>query len=617
LLAASAISRAGLASRDLESSLAALQRIEKMSGNGQLDETIIELLQGRQPAMAPIEAATKAAAVLKASLGGSMPDGEALKLQLQDESSSYVWVQARLSNQDAWDDYHTAFTPKSTIKVDHIYGDTLPATAFHRMSVRLSVEVSENGKLSQTALLADVDVSFAKSVQMGVPLALVTADVLRGVEKPKNSDDSYYVPLISGDLADGTQAFNNKGELVDARLLLNDSIGSQSTSNAFGSLGGMLGGINTTIGGTADNDVETNQKQAVGFILTLSYRPAFSQEPVVFSRLLIDRVGQDGRASGDFQLSKNTALFAGNWTILSNGGQVGIAQLFDTQIDQFMGLNRQEYSVSNDRFSAITTAALYDDIARSAADEDTLMYRANPFIAIFAFVGTTDTTGRVGFDIVSSGLRVLAKKGHSWIPDTSTALRAGVAETMLEGAIVESVASMFNKLEFSSAWHSLESNNSFTIISRQAVLDENISNKTIAKIAQAELDRGQLIALTGTPEVAWWRVDSVSGIATGVDRFGRGSGTLEMGIEVHWTIKSIDYLSTLYFLVEDWKACFDSPSWTSLAKMHALPLETAAQVGIVSVLTKRLKLSGSTSLVSFKFTLTSVLLELLGVGLDC
>jgi hypothetical protein len=624
LLAASAIPTARPASRDPDSSLAALQGIKNISG-GQVDEAVIQLLHGHLPAPVPIEVVTKAATVLEASLGSSMPDGEALKKKLHDESVNYVWVQARRSSEESWEDYHTAFTPNSTIEADHVLGGTLPAEAYHRYSVQISVEVSENGKLSQTPLFEEVDISLAKSVQNAVPIALITGDALRGVENPKVNDDSYFVPLIFGELADGTQAFNNKGDLVDARLFLKNGIGTtgQSTSSALGGLGGLFGGLNGKIGGTADSAVKSDQTQAVGFVLTLSYRAAFSKKPMVFSRLLIDRIGQDRRASGDFQLSKDAARFAGKWTILSNGGQVGMAQLFDTQIGQLQALIQPEYGISNDRFSATATAALFDDIASSPGGEDTLMYRSNPFIAVLAIEGATDTTGRVGFDIVNSGLRALVKNAHSWIPDTSTALRAGVAETMLEGALVESVASMFNTLKFSSAWHSLEPKESFAVISRHAALGDNIDNMIIAGIAQAELNRGQLIALTGKPEVAWWRVDSVSGVATGVDRFGRGGSFIEKVITIENALYVADALSTFYFLQDDFMTCLEKPSWTNAAKMHALPVEAAAMAGMTWALQEKVKnsLYGGKAALRNIFAVhliaVSVGLELIGVGIDC
>ena len=394
-------------------------------------------------------------------------------------------------------------------------GQKVPDRARHRVSLDLFIDVAKNGVVQRKNLIEGLQIYSADASHVTVPVVLVSDHVLRN-DEGKESENTFYTPVILGRVVPGMMAFNKAGATLEAASLLDGPARlAQSGAKKLSGFGEALGGLNSTIGGGGLNPKpKPPAAQTVGFGYRMAYTPAFAGRPQVFERRVLDK--------SDERVRKEMPDFSGNWYISVGAGALNPAHVIDNQISQVLPMLSGQVPGMDVLVEGVNTAAQYDAVAGLIADRDMLIYRGAPFLSVRTITPQTPRQARSSFDILQSGLRAFRRDASGWAAAPDLALRAGLAETAVEHDIIQTQADVLGGAAWRSAWNDLAGASDLAVaINRVAVRDTGLSSAQ-KELASADLRRGQIVAINAAGDGAWWRVDAVTGAAIGVDHMGRG-----------------------------------------------------------------------------------------------
>ncbi len=521
LLRTVAPSPARPAARDVPAAIAVISDMETMVGDSTVLAPLRRLVeQGIPPARSP-----DAVAEIVAGARDSLPDGTALSEQMLREAQDYYWVQARRFALDDWQDLHIAFTPDSAIMPDGFVSSPLPDGLLHRLRVELMLEVREGERFSTVSLMRTQEFPVANLGRRPLVLSVIPDIALRGGSLADIADANYYFPLLGDGLAPDARAFTMFGETLSAQ----DVLASNGMADLFASVAGSTSAVTNILGGLGapEGAEQTAVKEATGLIVRVTYLPPDDRKPRVFERYLVDRIGPENRAEGTWITQDSARPLAGIWSLNALTGAIGAAELLDLQIARVGEMATTENPSLVNPAESATLAMFFDAAAQAGAGAQGMGYLAEPFIMLSETGLKPDGTRVYATDIMQSGLRGFSMDSDGWVADPAVAFSAGVAQTLLESALMDGTALLGSTRARAGSWEVLSSAPGLLTITDIATLGALDIPEFAKAAARRDLERGMVLALATGGNPAWWRIDPVSGAAIGVDAFGYGGEAAE------------------------------------------------------------------------------------------
>lgn len=543
LLAAVPLDRSGAERGTVEDDDAVWTFLEEMGGERDEVEALLSRSEANVAEMRT--SAETAAAELIAVLDEPGSGEEVVEATLLEEARDYFWVEYALSAEGPWTPLHPAAPEDaawtSELMAEQTLEDDVPAELQHRFRFQAFVERRRGSELEAVPIMAAWERPVANL--SGVPLSYAsvpdgfasdeaqTMSVQEAIEAT-----TFVLPLFRGDLAEGAQLFDARGNTVPPDAAASPAAG------VFQSVGGALGDAVDAVGGEEDSVALTAHWLEFTFI-----EPGGRE--VTHRRMVLDRLGPDRRAAGEGggELAEGSeadllaALQETHSFMVSSGApprafvearaieglRSAMAVLEDTLVASARG-EAPSTSPPAESGSArsLPLLQLFRAFEDGAPDEDGLRsYRPKPALSIVttAWDGTRSRT-----DVVANPRRSLVA-GPAGLPRTAFAanVRAGTWETMAERAFLgggENVVDTFSYFR-----HVADEGIETIAISPGRVGDlDRLDVPAETKAAMGEdLARGYaVVAATRTPqaasEVAWWRVDATTGETLGRGGDGRG-----------------------------------------------------------------------------------------------
>ncbi len=509
------------AARDVPAAIAVISRMETLVGDDTVLAPLRTLVEQGIPAARPPESV----AGIAAGVQDALPDGAALSEQMLREAQDYYWVQARRFALDDWQDLHIAFTPDSAITPDGFVSSPLPAEMLHRLRVELILEVREGGRFNTVALMRSQEFPVANLGRRPLVLSVIPDIALQGGSLENISDAKFYFPLLGDGLAPDARAFTMFGENLSAE----DVLASNGAADLFASVAGSTSAVTNILGGLGApaGTEQTAVKEATGLIVRVTYMPPDDGKRKVFERYLVDRIGPENRAEGNWITQADARPLAGIWSLNALTGAIGAAELLDLQIARVGEMAATDNPSLVNPAESATLAMFFDAAAQAGAGADRMIYLAEPFIMLSETDLKADGTRVYATDIMQSGLRGFSAGDGGWQPDPAATFAAGVAQTLLESALMDGTALLGSTRARAGSWEVLSGAPELLTITDVAAL-EALDIPAFAKAAaRRDLERGAILALATGENPAWWRIDPVSGAAVGVDAFGYGGEAVE------------------------------------------------------------------------------------------
>ena len=129
---------------------------------------------------------------------------------------------------------------------------------------------------------------------------------------------------------------------------------------------------------------------------------------------------------------------------------------------------------------------------------------------------------------------------------------------MLETLYASSIAEKSSVGQQHSAWNDLSNGENLTVVQTlaqaQSVTDAPFNGAAL----QRDLDAGYHVAIGSGSAPAWWRIDPVTGSATGVDAFGRGGIIEKAFLEAYHSLKLAHALVSFNDIFNDIAQCVDA-----------------------------------------------------------
>ncbi|WP_112323437.1 hypothetical protein [Oceanibium sediminis] len=524
--------------------------IERASGNLGLGAGILGFIAdpaGGVPA-APPKVGQEAERIV-AALGPDLPGAEGLAAHLQAEVADYAWVQSRLFGADDWVDRHVLLPADTSLTLEGFIPVPVPEEMKHSVTFVAELKVRE-GVDTRSIPLFDTGRFTTDSAALPAPVISILPDAaLKGQSDllTAGPDSRFFFPLVNGVLPPGARAFTARGQVIPAQ----DVLAGGAMADLVAEVGSQLAETTDLLaamqGGRAeDAELPPNSpvQEVLGIVLKVAYTPPGGGTRTTWERHIVDRVGPDGRAEGRITAAPGaqpteTAVL-GRWTLLPAVGDISAVQLVTAQADRALGLRQDMRAVAEggalyafpaeNPVQRLLSTHLLDRAASQGAGPGAVVYRATPGLMILRQTSAALGGGlrqAAGIDILTTGRRVLGANGA---PDTAAALRAGVAETLMEYELASAILPGAGgaRTPSESAWAVLSAAQSLTPVTRAQDLPQGLPPGTRAG-AEADLSGGAILALAAADEgaAAWWRIDPQSGAVIGVDGLGRGGEAAE------------------------------------------------------------------------------------------
>ncbi|WP_108816576.1 hypothetical protein [Loktanella sp. Alg231-35] len=515
-------------------------------GDVEVPGPFLDLIAGRPPTATPSPAAEEAAGMLRQALGPQLPNGAAQGEASVEAARNYAWVQARIGG--AWRNLHLA-----GLAIDPAPDTTLtdvPDEALQSVRLTLSIERSDG---SSDVILETLDVHAADVLHSDLPFVIAPLHEISGDPAPEPGAE-IFLPIVAGRLLEGTHPFGADGTLREL-----DDVLAGGASEAIGGFASALGGLSSEIGGGLGGELAeslTSSADLVAVTMELEIHEPFEAWRVDWRQL----AAEDGRLPRDW--------VPGYWSVIVHTGRATPAHLLDVQIASIKGALRVWETEDYVPLSTLPLLNGYDLAAGRAAGADGLIYRGAPLIAVRTLRALAGGREIETFDIRQSGLNAWRETAGGWEPAADIAILAGVEETLFEDLLVLGE----DPVESSSAFRVLADAESLRLVDVSDVLTSG-ADQSARQAALADLGAGSLVVARSNDPLAWWRVDPVTGTATGIDITGRGGSFIDRTIILgEYTFEVAKTLHSVYSFKKAAEACNNPLARQGMALMFLFNL---------------------------------------------
>jgi hypothetical protein len=466
-----------------------------------------------------------------------------------DAARDYAWVEYRDPDADGWTEAHPAFveTPPEGLHVEERWTDAVPAEAQHRLRLRVGLD-RRRGNESETVVLVD-DWERPVANLVGVPLTFAVAPI---------SHEPRWETLDDGRLGDEASplfAVTFNGALLGAAFDLDGNVvpvdvagqapaglfrevggAFESAASALGSLGG--GGANDGDGSTGGLLELEGVWVEYGFVepggrTTLHVRDLLERDVVTAQAVQVATVAVGGLPRAYVVDQLLAALEADR-------------PLLEAYVERAFGDDDVAPLPSDVRDQQFLTQGLQILHAFDAALGTDRRYRARPSMAIrqMTLVPGEPPRGISRVDIVENQQRTFRADGGRLAVDVERAMRAGIAETLLEEALHGPLLGLRDAPDPGAGRHLLERMEGQAELATLHPGDVGAAERLelgpeASRSLTRDLEAGYAVALPGveaadaTEGPYWWRIDPATGATLGVGPDGRGVSMTE------WTIVAI------------------------------------------------------------------------------
>lgn len=476
---------------------------------------------------------------------------------LREVAGDYFWVAYRLGDEP-WTDAHPAFgeTPTELVDLDPVerFQGAVPDELLHRFRFQVFVE----RKLGDTLEVAALTEPWERPVANLYGVALTYANLPDGLEAAEDGRDldsvmeatNFFFPIFEGELASGAQAFDLEGNTVPPDVAVDAMAGVvQSVGRAAGGAAGALDGLGRP----------AEEQEAPAEFISLSAQwleftlIAPGGEEQVHRRMIVDRIGAQGRAAGSTSIddaltdSDVFAALQSVHTFMLDPGRYSGGYVLDRSLDAVVSTTAYLHEVldalaeggdlpSYDLELAAPEEALgplnlYQLFDAAPVEPSVVSYRPAPGLVVFS---QRADGSHAQVDIVANPRRSLRLTDGGPKPDPLATLRAGLWETRTEilplAPVGDAVSPAYDLIASAQAGEA-----ALVVVTsqdRDRLADLPLPAETLAAMHE-DLDRGYLVIAPATADpdreavVGWWRVDLASGEALGRGGDGRGQTFVE------------------------------------------------------------------------------------------
>ena len=486
-------------------------------------------------------------------------DQHAVLLAVQD----HWWVQ--YFDGDAWLDADSSAMIVGGLEPDEVTAiDDLPDGQFHRVTMRLLLEVWNNGEYTTNPVF---DYRFRVADVIGRSITLThrpvsSADIASYLGDSDSresllqslSESWAWLPVLTIDGEEITDGFFTfYGDIQPAtpqnlNAIAGTSVGDlgESTGNLLG--GGLTSGAQTELLGPPD---ESSVRVSAEWLEIEINTPGASVER--HRRDIFDLVGPSARtATGpvepmiDSQTRRERALslIAVNDVMLMPADPapdylarwlaVDMAQILRFMANALNGeLNAAEIATKADELPRLPIALIDFFAGRQVMSEamaNSFLEQSNIVLLRHAVADGADGGLQVSVDIVANARSPYASSGDTF----AARIEYGVADTVLETLVLGGDASAGNTsalfatdLSAGRDWRVLTADDQDTAARLEWPADARARLSADLAAGYTIVAPSRPILDDGRPQVAWWRVDPSTGTTLGIGSTGRGQATAE------------------------------------------------------------------------------------------
>lgn len=500
---------------------------------------------------------------LLAQAGVELGDPD-IQARLVEEAKDYFWVEYRLGPSEKWQPVHPAFgsAPAPTnLTASETFDDEsqIPESLQQRFQMQVVIEHKVGDQIETLPLFAPLTGVTANMIGRPHTFAIVpdgytdAADFADQISALKKS--RMFFPALDGELVGGAMFFDLLGNLIPPDA-------------AQSPLAGLITGMSASLGGAIDalesaGDASAENADSGYFLLTGVYVDytfsAPGQEPQIFRRTLVDRIGAKNRAAGLWQLRNaddplpDLIELTAKYTLMLAPSAVPQAYMADAQLKHLLDLKPFfDFALGNQYkrpgFEIISSSKLdnfdftwpghpviFNVFDAGAAAIGAVNYRPTPSLVIYKEQQNGKITS-AWTDVVNNQRRAYTLNRDGVSVDSAALLTTGVWETRTEGVALDT--------------HPTTEENVFTVFNKAAqakiaprvLTPADVTALTTMKLPsdalpqlEADLNAGYVLILPettpkGVNEFGWWRIDPLTGQTLGVNQNGLGAASIEYAV---------------------------------------------------------------------------------------
>ncbi|MEQ8559144.1 MAG: hypothetical protein RIB03_12575 [Henriciella sp.] len=451
-------------------------------------------------------------------------------------AAEYVWVRYRDTPGDPWTDLHPAFGSDAApeVKPEAFLNESVPEDRLHQVELKLEIErTGSGGEPERIAIMRPYARPAANFASTQVPIGIAPSAPVTTGDMPE-----FFVPTLFGEAAPGAQVFNGFGLTASAEDAL-------AGPGVFGEVAGKLALGSASVGGG-------DAPALLGVILTVTYiEPGGGRTRE--ERRIVDLRDLDREAFAK-------ALPVEGVIDIGVGRENGARELHGvlkaqpdrlqvTSVLADVAIRRDEVDAreARARMGDVGPAGWPDMVLRGGALEpgEGATFRTGPLVIMRRVRPNADHDGfaSVIMDILHNPVLSLNKEGRAI--DPAAALRQGVRESILEGAIIGDLSQTpWVERDMGAV---LTSRQAVETYSQQAALSEGVRERMLADQARA----GAIVIANRGDVPYWWRIDPVTGQSLGMGIHG-GQTTVERIITVGLSAYS------WYSVIASYQGCEDT-----------------------------------------------------------
>ncbi len=451
------------------------------------------------------------------------------------EAQDYFWLEYRLDPSEDWQEVHSAFkegTPKN-LEATNTFTETIPETLQHRLRFQVLIEQKQGDELIVESLTPAWEKPIANLNGVALTYSNV-ANTLQNVSSTEGlmnalEETSYFLPMLNGELFEGTHLFDSKGRLLDSAIAA-ENVG--GVAELFQTLGDTFGDAFSALNFLGEPGEEQNEEALTltGQWLEYTLITPNGQEKT-YRRTVLDRIGNTQRALGNSTITDElsdfevTQVLSQHYTFMIAAGKYNDNYVLDRVLERFInykpilvGLmakaHKQEVVFQDDMQNVdrawLGHLQLYQ--AFDAGSLSTNTYRAEPSLISFK-QGLVDPSN-IQLDVINNARRSFTMN------NTESLVETGVWESYVESQAI----ALSDVISTTTVFEQARAEN----IPLKTILPNNIevlSNLALSEdtkyYIKQDLNEGFVVIVPETmPEGslagAWWRINPETGETLGM-----------------------------------------------------------------------------------------------------
>ncbi len=460
--------------------------------------------------------------------------GDSLEQNLIAEAQDYFWLEYRLSSDEDWQEVHPAFKERAPENLEALdtFTETIPEALQHRLRFQVFIEQKSGDKL----IVENLAPAWERPVANLNGVALTYSNVANTLQHASATEDlvsaleetNYFLPMLNGNLFEGTQLFDNKGRLLDSAIAA-ENVG--GVAELFQTLGNTFGDAFSALNTLGEPAEEQDEAALVLTRQWLEYTLiAPNGQERTYRRTVLDRIGNTQRSLGNSTITDElsdlevTQALSQHYTFMFAAGKYNNNYVLDRVIERFINYKpilagliakaHEQEVVFQDDMQNVDRAWLGHLQLYQAFDAGSLSantYRAEP--SLISFRQGLVNPNSIQLDVINNVRRSFTLSAESLV-------ETGVWESYVESQAIalSDVVSTTTVFEQARA----EKIPLKTILPSNG---ETLNNLTLSEntkyYIQQDLDEGFVVIVPETmPEGslagAWWRINPQTGETLGM-----------------------------------------------------------------------------------------------------